>query len=82
VTGVFGVYSDPGTQVHVYPDGDRVHFVGVVFTARLTEQAGRPDDEVVEVGLFARDGLPRPLFAPDRPVLTDFVSQRPTPVIA
>ena len=28
VTGVLGVYSDPETQTHTYPSGERVHFVG------------------------------------------------------
>lgn len=82
VTGVFGVYSDPATQMHVYPSGTRVHFVGVVFAVAVTEQVGRPDDEVMEVQFFHRDDLPEPLFAPDIPILMDFVSQRPTPVIA
>jgi hypothetical protein len=49
VTGVFGVYSDPDTQVHVYPNGERVPFLGVAFTAEVAEQVGRPDEEVVEV---------------------------------
>jgi 8-oxo-dGTP diphosphatase len=82
LTGVFGVYSDPDTQMHVYPNGDRVHFVGVVFVAEITEQVARADDEVLEVRFFHRDNLPQPLFAPDRPVLMDFLSQRHTPVIA
>jgi 8-oxo-dGTP diphosphatase len=82
VTGVFGVYSDPRTQMHVYPSGNRVHFVGVVFTATATESVGRADDEVTEVGFFDRYDLPQPLFAPDHPVLMDFVSRKDTPVIA
>jgi 8-oxo-dGTP diphosphatase len=81
VTGIFGVYSDPDTQVHTYPDGRRVHFFGVVFAADLEAQVARPDEEVAEVGFFADDDLPEPLFAPDRPVLEDFVSRRPTPVV-
>ncbi len=82
VTGVFGAYSDPDTQMHVYPNGDRVHFFAVVFAAEVVAEIGRADDEVVEVGFFARNNLPQPLFAPDRPVLMDFVLQRPTPVIS
>jgi len=82
VTAVFGVYSDPDTQMHVYPNGDQVHFFGVVFAAQVTEQVDHANDEVLEVDFFARDSLPQPLFAPDHPVLMDFVLQRPTPVIA
>lgn len=81
VTGVFGVYSDPGTQMHVYPNGDHVHFVGVVFAAEATEQVGRADDEVLDVRFCDREHLPQPMFAADQPVLWDFVSRRPTPII-
>ncbi len=68
--------------MHIYPSGNRVHFVGVVFAAAVTEQVGRADDEVLEVRFFDRNDLPQPLFAADHPVLMDFVSGRPTPVIA
>jgi len=82
VTGLFGAYSDPRSQVHVYPDGRRFHFFGVVFTAAVTQEVGSPDDEVMAVGFFKPEDLPAPLFAPDLPVLEDFLSQRATPVIA
>ena len=79
VDGLLGVYSDPATQVHRYPDGAQRHFVGVVVTAVAVRRAGAPDDEVTEVGFFALDGLPAPLFAPDAPVLADVVSGRAGP---
>jgi ADP-ribose pyrophosphatase YjhB (NUDIX family) len=82
ITGLFGAYSDPHSQMHVYPDGQGVHFFGVVLAAEVVEQVGRPDDEVVAVGFFAPQDLPEPMFGPDRPVLMDFVSQSSTPVIA
>jgi 8-oxo-dGTP diphosphatase len=81
VTGVRGGQRS-GPRVHIYPNGERVHFLGVVFAADVAELVGRPDGEVVEVGFFASDNLPQPVFAPDRPVLIDLVLQRPTPVIA
>ena len=82
IRGVFGVYSDPETQIHAYPDGRRVHFVGVVFVAGAVAQVGRSDDEVLDVAFFAPDDLPGNLFGPDRPVLLDFLLQGPGPVIA
>ncbi len=81
INGLFGAYSDPHSQKHVYPDGRRVQFFGVVFAAEIAEQVGHPDDEVVAVGFFAPKDLPEPLFGPDRPILMDFLSQRSTPVI-
>jgi len=82
INGLFGAYSEPRSQKHVYPDGRGVHFFGVVLAAEVVEQVGHPDDEVVALGFFAPKDLPEPLFAPDRPILLDFLSQRSTPVIA
>ncbi len=79
VDGLLGVYSDPATQVHRYPGGAQRHLVGVVVTAVALRRVGAPDDEVTEVGFFALDGLPSPVFAPDAPVLADVVSGRPGP---
>lgn len=81
VTGVLGVYSDPETQTHTYPSGERVHFVGVVFTADAEFAGGPSDAEATEVRFFPVGDLPEPLFEPDRPVLADYVSRRATPVI-
>ena len=77
---MLGVYSDPETQVHSYPSGQQVHFVGVVFTADALSAAPSRDDEATEVRFFAVDGLPEPFFGPDRPVLADYASRRATPV--
>ena len=83
VTGVFGVYSDPVTQIHRYGDGRLVHFVGVVFLAAAQTQIGVPDHhEVRQVGFFDRAAWPSPLFAADEPVLRDFALGRESPVIS
>ncbi len=81
VTGVLGLYSDPETQTHTYPSGERVHFVGVVFTADAEFAGGPRDAEATEVRFFPVGDLPESLFEPDRPVLADLVSRRATPVI-
>ena len=80
--GVFGVYSNPQTQVHTYPDGRQVHFIGVVLHAEAVDQVGSPDEEVLDVAFFPPEELPGNLFGPDRPVLHDFRQQRPGPVIS
>jgi 8-oxo-dGTP diphosphatase len=71
LTGLLGVYSDPQTQLHTYPDGQGCQFVGVVFAADALRQVAAPGPESLEVGFFQLDELPEPLFAPDRPVLED-----------
>lgn len=80
-TGLYGVYSDPTTQKHVYSDGRRAHFFGAVFLATLVKKLAGHDDEVLEVRLFDKGALPSRVFAPDAPVLRDFVAGREPPVI-
>lgn len=82
ITGMFGAYSDPVTQTFTYAGGRRVQFFGLVFLAKVLQQTGTPDAEVLEAGFFSTDALPAPLFVPDRPVLLDFASRRHPPVIA
>jgi len=81
LTGLLGIYSEPDSQIHVYPDGRRRHFVGVVFTAKVLQQVTDPDEESVAAGFFDLHGLPEPLFAPDEPVLADLASSAPRPFI-
>lgn len=40
ITGIFGVYSNPKNQLHTYPNGDRAHFMSVVFEALASRRAG------------------------------------------
>jgi ADP-ribose pyrophosphatase YjhB (NUDIX family) len=65
---LLGLYSDPATQTHCYPNGRVVHCVGAVFLASPRGQTGEQDGEATELGWFALDQLPTPLFGPDVPV--------------
>lgn len=68
---VLGIYSDPSTQTHRYPSGMTVQLFGVVFAGKVGPRVGEPDREVSDVGFFSLNDLPKPLFAPDVPVLAD-----------
>lgn len=81
IDGILGVYSDPATQRHRYPSGQQIHFVGVVFEATVESCEGGRDNEATDVGFFALDALPEPLWAPDREVLADLRSSHPRPFI-
>jgi ADP-ribose pyrophosphatase YjhB (NUDIX family) len=82
IDGLLGVYSDPATQTHTYPDGSLRHFVGVVFLASAVERDGSPDGEASELRWATGEDLPAPLFAPDIPVLHDaFAPDLRRPVI-
>ena len=54
VTGLLGVYSDPDVIV-IYPDGNRVQVVGVLFRAEIVEGTAGLSDEVTEVGWFTSE---------------------------
>ncbi len=81
VHDIFGVYSDPATQLYRYPGGRETHFVGVVFAATPVRRIDTVDDEASAVGFFPVDALPQPLFGPDRPILDDLRSQAPGPFV-
>ncbi len=81
VDGLLGVYSDPATQTHTYPSGDRFHFVGVVFEGRLVSGRGEPDSETVEWRFFSPGALPQQLMDIDRVVISDAFSSSGRPFI-
>ena len=55
--------------------------VGAVFLASPRGRTGAPDGEAVELGWFALDQLPAPLFGPDVPVLSDATLRQNRPFI-
>lgn len=75
IDGLLGIYSDPDTQVHRYPSGTLAHFVGVVFIATAIENSGIRDQEASDLRWVAPGSLPTPLFAPDVPVLRDYIDK-------
>jgi ADP-ribose pyrophosphatase YjhB (NUDIX family) len=81
LTGLLGVYSRPDDQVHRYPDGEIVHFVGVVFEGRAGGPAGPLAGDTTETRWFAADALPSELMASDGPPIRDALSRRARPVI-
>jgi 8-oxo-dGTP pyrophosphatase MutT (NUDIX family) len=71
LTGLLGVYSDPGEQTHRYPDGTVAQFVGVVFTGTIGPPIGPLAGDTVEVGWFSPSELPAELMACDAPIIRD-----------
>ncbi|HEY6316298.1 MAG TPA: NUDIX domain-containing protein [Acidimicrobiia bacterium] len=81
LTGLLGVYSRPDDQIHRYPDGELVHFVGVVFEGRAGEHTGPLAGDTSETRWFAVTELPPDLMASDVPPIRDALSGRARPVI-
>lgn len=82
IVGLFGIYSDPRTQIHVYPNGRAVHFFGAVFKGELIELMGEPSDESIEVGFFPLYELPGPIFLADQPIIDGLLSSGESPFIS
>lgn len=61
LTALLGIYHNPDM---IWPNRDRAHTIGAIFTAEVTGGALRVDEESLELRFFARDELP-PLCFPD-----------------
>ena len=69
ITDLLGVYSSPDVVV-IYPDGNRVQIVGILFRAEVCEGTAGLSDEVTEVGWFtAEEAAKLTLIANHRPLL-------------
>lgn len=81
IIGIFGVYSDPKNQLHIYPNGNREQFMSVVFDAVVLEQIGEPSNESASVAFFDVDDLRGSTFPADKPVFEALASRRNGPFI-
>ncbi len=81
IVGIFGVYSNPKTQLHTYPNGHRAHFMSVVFAAELVEKIAEPSNESAAVVFFGVDELGSSMFPADMPVFEALASGRTGPFI-
>ncbi len=69
---LYGIYTDPKYSV-VYPNGDQVQTFTMAFVAREWTGTPTPDgEEIVEVGFFALDRLPAPIYHVHADTLEDF----------
>ncbi|EKN64641.1 NUDIX domain-containing protein [Schinkia azotoformans] len=60
---LIGVYSDPNSQVFVYPSGKVVHFITTCFLAEITGGELRCNsDESLEIKFFEIQNLPHDLL--------------------
>jgi ADP-ribose pyrophosphatase YjhB (NUDIX family) len=71
---LLGIYTDPKYSV-TYPNGDEVQTFTIAFLVRAWEGELRPDgEEVVEVGFFALDALPEPIYPIHLDTIEDYKS--------
>ena len=73
---LFGVYSGEG-QHYIYPNGDEVYNVDVVYLCRRWQGELRPQPGAVEeLRWFSPAELPEALMPPNIPALRDYQSRR------
>lgn len=73
---LFGVWSGPELH-YVYPNGDEVSNVDIVFLCRKFSGTLKPqEDEVRELRFFSVDEIPENLSPPIRPALEKWVAMK------
>lgn len=73
---LFGVWSGPELH-YIYPNGDEVSNVDVVFICRkFTGELKPQESEVTEVRFFHTDEIPDNLSPPIRPALEKWIMQK------
>lgn len=73
---LFGVYSGPELH-YVYPNGDEVSNVDIVFLCRsFSGSLKRQEEEVEELRFFAPEEIPENLSPPIRPALLQWQKQK------
>ncbi len=74
---LIGVYSDPNSQVFVYPNGKVVHFITTCFLAKITGGELRCNsDESLEIKFFEIQNLPHDLLKMHPRWLKDALANR------
>lgn len=73
---LLGVFSGPGMH-HVYPNGDQVSNIDMVYICRSYKGTLRCDnDEVKQLAFFSIDSLPENIFKPNVEAIERYIEYR------
>ena len=73
---LFGVFSGPELY-HVYPDGNEVHIIDIVFTCNeFTGKLKAQESEVLNLQWFDYDTIPDNLSRTIKPALIKFINEQ------
>ena len=76
--GLFGVFSGPELH-HIYPDGNEVHIIDIVFTCNeFTGKLKTQKSEVLDLQWFDYDNMPENLSHTIKPALMKFIQTQRT----
>ncbi len=81
VGNLLGIYSNPASQTHKYPDGNTVQFIALVFEARALNMIQEPDSETLELQFFDFEHLPERIHQNNLEMINDAFSRLPRPFI-
>ena len=74
---IIGIYSDPDSQVFIYPNGEVVHFITTCFLAEIIGgELKCNSDESLEMKFFELQDLPRHLMKMHPSWLKDALANR------
>jgi len=74
LTGLIGVYSEPGERIVTYPDnGDVRHLVDIILEAEIISGELALSEESLELRFFPVEALPRELAPPARQPVQDYL---------
>ena len=71
---IFNIYSGEG-QHHIYPNGDEVYFVNIIFKTSNYRGTIEKDNESLELKFFDLDKLPSNITKPFEDVKDDLIKQ-------
>lgn len=75
---LYGVFSGPD-QYHVYPDGNEVHIIDIVYLCHdFSGELSKQVTEVSDLKWFKFDSIPKKLSPPIKPILEKFCTERLT----
>ncbi len=71
---IFNVYSGE-EQHHIYPNGDEVYFVNIIFEAHIADIVFRKDEESNELKFFNLNNIPKNVTKPFECVRQDLLKR-------
>lgn len=78
LTGFLGLYHNYDMM---WPNGDRAHTLGAIYTAEIAGGALRRDGESLELRFFPPEELPELCFEDHRAALADYLASRVFPLL-
>ncbi len=77
---LFGIYSGENGFA-VYPNGDRVYSIQIIFLSKKYEGSLKPCAESKQLRFFSKEGLPNNMNSHQSPFINDWLNNANTPIV-